>query len=338
MSGAEPASVAPAVVPPGTAGTALRLGIDIGGTKTEAVAIDGEGRPAHRVRLATGHGSAAVLDTAVRAANELERLAGASFASVGVGIPGMVTPQSGLVRHAVNLGFEELELGSLLGERLGKPVLVENDVKAATLGAYRLLGPGIPDETGSMAYLNLGTGVAAGFVVGGALWRGARGTAGEIGHIPVDPQGSVCACGQRGCLETVASGSAVARLWPTSDPFPAHALFQAAAGGDRGALSVVRRLAGGVATAVRLLVLTLDVDTVVVGGGLAQLGDRLVSAVRGTLVEWGEASSFVAALRLPERVRLLPDGMPAAAVGAALVGGGALAGAPGTRPVTAVRL
>jgi len=323
---------------PAREGEPLRLGIDIGGTKTDAVVIDGDGTPVHRVRLATGHGADAVLDTAVAVAGRLERLAGARFASVGVGIPGMVAPQSGLVRHAVNLGFEELELGALLGERLGAQVRVENDVKAATLGAYRLLHPGAPDETGSMAYLNLGTGVAAGFVVGGALWRGARGTAGEIGHIPVDPNGAVCACGQRGCLETVASGSAVARMWPTANPSPAHALFAAARAGDGEARRVVRRLTEGIATAVRLLVLTLDVDAVVVGGGLAQLGDALLSAVRRTLSEWGEASSFVAALGLPARVRMLPDGAPAAAVGAALVGGGALSGAPGVRPVTAVRL
>lgn len=322
----------------GIRGDDLRLGIDIGGTKTDAVAIDGDGRPVHRVRLTTGHGPDAVLDTAAAAAGRLERLAGGPFASVGVGIPGMVSPQSGLVRHAVNLGFEELELGALLGDRLGTPVRVENDVKAATLGAYRLLGPGTSEETGSMAYLNLGTGVAAGFVVGGALWRGARGTAGEIGHIPVDPHGALCACGQRGCLETVASGSAVARLWPTDDPFPSHALFAAAAAGDREARLVARRVTEGVAAAVRLLVLTLDVDTVVIGGGLGQLGDELLRAVTGVLVEWGEASSFVAALRLPSRVRLLPDGMPAAAVGAALVGGGMLASAPGARPATAVRL
>ena len=91
------------------------------------------------------------------------------------------------------------------------------------MGAFHLLGR--PD-THSMAYLNLGTGLAAGLVLNGALWRGSRGTAGEIGHIPVDPNGALCSCGQRGCLEMVASGSAVARQWPTDHPDPARAVVR----------------------------------------------------------------------------------------------------------------
>ncbi len=297
----------------------MRLGIDIGGTKTDAVAVDDGGALAQRVRLATGFGHAAVVETAVTAVariGELTGLAVGSFSSIGIGIPGMVDSDSGQVAHAVNLGVESLALGGELAGRLGVGVRVENDVKAAALGAFHVLG-----LDGSMAYLNLGTGMAAGIVVDGCLWRGATGVAGEIGHLPVDPAGALCRCGQRGCLETVASGSGIARQWRTDDPLPARALFAAAADGDREARVIAARLAEGIAAAVRVLVLTVDVDTVVIGGGLRHLGDRLLSDVHEVLDGWARTSPFLASLALSRRVRLVPEGTPVAALGAALVGG-----------------
>src|SRR5690606_7005400 len=131
----------------------------------------------------------------------------------------------------------------------------------------------------------LGTGLAAGIVIGGRLWRGSRGTAGEIGHIPVDPAGPLCPCGQRGCLELMASGSAIARQWPTEHPQPAQHLFEAAAAGDALAVEVRRRLLESVASAVRVLVLAVDVDMVVIGGGLASLGAPLLEGVKSVLAE-----------------------------------------------------
>ena len=297
----------------------MRLGIDIGGTKTDAVAVDDVGALAQRVRLDTGFGSAAVIETALAAVagiGRLTALAPGDFASIGVGVPGLVDSASGHVAHAVNLGVERLELGLELERRLGAEVRVENDVNAAALGAYHLLG-----LTGTMAYLNLGTGLAAGIVADGRLWRGAGGIAGEIGHIPVDPAGALCACGQRGCLETVASGSGVARMWPTEDPLPARALFAAAAAGDPEAQAVTLTLAEGIAAAVRILVLTVDVDAVVIGGGLSHIGRPLLDAVEGVLSRWAETSPFLASLALAERVRVVPEGSPVAALGAALIGG-----------------
>lgn len=302
------------------------LGIDIGGTKTLAVALDGAGALLGQVRLATGHGSRGVLETATAAALEVAQQIGlelADAASIGVGVPGRVDNATGTVSHAVNLGFDSLDLGAQLTARLGARVHVENDANAAALGAYhRLAAEGTYDH--SMAYLNLGTGLAAGIVVGGRLRHGARGTAGEIGHISVDPAGAPCPCGQRGCLEVTASGSAILRQWPAASTKPAnaspvHALTTAVAAGDPVATRVWAGLLDGVASAVSVLVLTVDVDTVVIGGGVASIGEPLLDGVRSRLSERAASSPFIASLELTERVRLVPEGFPAAGVGAALV-------------------
>ena len=166
----------------------MRLGIDIGGTKTAAVAIGVDGEMSEQVRMPTGFGADAVIETAVRTVARMAEIAGAgtsAFSSIGIGIPGAVDSDTGRVAHAVNLGLEGLDLGPRLADRLGVDVRIENDVKAAALGAHHLLG-----GTHSMAYLNLGTGLAAGIVLDDRLLRGGRGVAGEIGHIPVDPAGS----------------------------------------------------------------------------------------------------------------------------------------------------
>lgn len=314
--------------------TDLRVGIDIGGTKTHAVALRIDGSIAHEVRLPTGFGAESVLGTAVTAVSELMRLSGAAadgFASIGIGVPGTVDPLTGRVAHAVNLGLSDLDLGGELAARFGRSVRVENDVNAAALGAFHLLEK---SSTQSMAYLNLGTGLAAGLVLGGTVWRGSRGVAGEIGHIPVDPAGPICPCGQRGCLELMASGSAVARQWPTTDPKPVRALFAAADAGDTLAIEVRDRLVANVAAAVRILVLTVDVDSVVLGGGVSSLGPALLDAVRGVLESWALSSEFLASLDLPARLQLMPRGFPAAAVGAALVG----QATPSVEPTPAVEL
>ena len=304
------------------AGTGLRTGLDIGGSKVDAVVTDRDGAVLSRARIATRTGADGVVATAVLA---LETLAGqlgvpvTALGSVGVGVPGLVDPEHGVLVHAVNLqvGEEGLALAERLQARCGLPVRVENDVNAAAFGAATCLGLLDVD----LAYLSVGTGLAAGLVLGGRLRRGARATAGEIGHVPVDPAGPVCACGQRGCLETVASGAAIATAWPVeSDAVPAaEALFRAADAGDATAVVVRDRVADHLAAAVRLLVLTVDVDLVVLGGGVAEVGEPLCRAVAAALARQGEGSPFLRALHLPDRVALAGPG-PVAAVGAAALG------------------
>ncbi|WP_147039637.1 ROK family protein [Microbacterium aerolatum] len=297
----------------------MRVGLDIGGTKTDAVAIAGDDIIG-RIRRASGHGDEAVIANVVDSVRELQAEAGFDLAdvrSVGVGIPGLVDAAKGRVLHAVNLGVETLDLAALSGARLGVPVAVENDVKAAALGAAAIRGA----NTGtSMAYLNLGTGVAAGIVTGGVLWRGARGTAGEVGHISVDPAGRLCTCGQRGCVETLCGGGALARAWGRPGALPVRDIFDAADQGDTEALLLRADLSRGAAAAVRILVLSADVETVVIGGGLTALGERLGDGIRTALIADAAGSPFLRSLRLDERIEMLPSGSPAAALGAALVG------------------
>lgn len=296
----------------------IRVGLDVGGTKIDALALAADGTILARTRIPTGWGDHAVV-TAVHDAVEALAVEGgfpvAEVASVGIGIPGLIDADAGRVLHAVNLGVTELDLADAVRVRLPVPVSVENDVKAAALGAGSLRG-----DAHSMAYLNLGTGVAAGIVIDGALWRGAHGTAGEVGHLSVDPRGRVCGCGQRGCIETFCGGGAVSKAWGRGGELPLRDVFDLAERGDAFALELREGVAFGAASAVRSLVLSADVETVVIGGGVTALGDRLLDDIVRRLRQEGAQSPFIGSLHLDERIELLPAGSPAAALGAALVG------------------
>ncbi|TQL46999.1 putative NBD/HSP70 family sugar kinase [Homoserinimonas aerilata] len=290
-----------------------RLGVDIGGTKTEAVLLDGGGTIVRQIRIPTGFGPDGVVASTLDAISRLE----APGVPIGIGTPGTVDPVAGTVSHALNLGVERLELGQRVADAVGYGVRVENDVNAAALGAFHLLGrPG----TDSIGYLNLGTGLAAGLVLDGRLWRGSRGAAGEIGHILVDPKGPLDLDGQPGGLEVMASGSGIARQWGTGEPNAVSAVLDAADAGDRRAVDIRRRLFDGIASAVRILVLTVDVDAVVVGGGISRLGERIVDGVGEVFDGWAASSPFIASLELRERMMLLPGDAPVAALGAAWIG------------------
>lgn len=296
------------------------VGLDIGGTKVLGVLLDADGRVADTVRHPTLPGLGGVLGSAARTVEQLcaqARLAPAGLRGVGIGVPGVVDPGRGTVSHAVNLRIAEQDapLGASLSARLGGvPVTVENDLNVAALGAAAVLG-----IDGDLAFLALGTGVAAGILLDGRLRRGASGAAGEIGHVPYLPDGPRCACGQRGCLELYASGGAIDASWPsrTGRPAPVE-VFEAAAAGDRQAVAVRDRFTTAVASAIRILVLTCDVEHVVLGGGVAALGEPLRDAVAAALDDLAEGSPFLASLHLAARVQVVPTDVPVAPIGAAL--------------------
>lgn len=300
----------------------MKIGLDVGGTKIDAVAVDDTEAIVGRVRLATGWGADAVTRNAIDAVRAVAADCGIGLGqieSVGIGIPGHVDSRTGRVLHAVNLGVDDLDLRGAVSPEIGVEIRVENDVKAAALGAHALL-PSAGRQATSMAYLNIGTGVAAGIVVGGRLWRGATGTAGEVGHITVDPAGPLCRCGQRGCVEALCGGGAIAQRWGREGLHPVRDVFDAADAGDLYAGELRAGLARGVAAAVRILVLTADVESVVLGGGVTALGDRLLDVVRADLDASAAASPFIRSLQLSERIKVLAAGSPAAALGAALIG------------------
>jgi predicted NBD/HSP70 family sugar kinase len=171
-----------------------------------------------------------------------------------------------------------------------------------------------------LALLSLGTGVAAGVVIDGAIHRGATGMAGEIGHVVVDRAGSLCRCGQTGCLETVVSGPAIATAWKSAGQrTPASSLFAAAAGGDETASKLADEVTAHLATAIHWLAAAYDVDTIVLGGGLAGAGQPLLDAVRYALKTTAGSSDLATRTLDPNRIRLSPPGGPHGARGAALL-------------------
>ena len=298
----------------------LGIGIDVGGTTTKAAVIDADGGVVAASSLPTRRGPEGVLFSARQAANDAAAAAGLPMGdaeAVGVGIPGAVDPQRGTVRHAVNVGIgrDGIELGRLLSDDLGVAVHVENDVRVAALGADWHLSRwhGATDD---LAYLSIGTGIAAGYVRHGRMWRGSSLVAGEIGHIPIDPNGPRCACGQVGCIEAIASGSAIERLWPTEDGTSALQLQRAAAGGDPRAVPLWAGVVAGLSRAVLLLALTWDPQLVVIGGGVAALGEELRVAIAGRLSADGAQSEFLASLDLGARMRIIDPSVPIGPIGA----------------------
>ncbi|MCM3660273.1 ROK family protein [Georgenia satyanarayanai] len=297
------------------------IGLDIGGTKVRGLLRDADGVPVSTARVLTRQGPQGVVASALECIDMLLSDAGAArhdVRAIGIGVPGVVDVAAGTVTSAVNLGIgpEPFALARALTEQVGcLRVRLENDVNVAALGAARTLG--IDDA----AYLALGTGVAAGIVLSGRLLRGHLGVAGEIGHVPLDATGPRCSCGQRGCLEMSASGAALSAAWAAQrDPGTGEVdVFTAAARGDQGAGRVCREYAQAVATCVQLLVLACGVRTVVIGGGVADIGRPLQDAVADALAARATHSPFLAGLHLPDRVVLCGGSDDVAALGAALL-------------------
>lgn len=288
----------------------MSIGVDIGGTTTRAGLVDRDGVVTTLVSSRTVGGDMGVVDGTIELIDELMRESSTrldDISLIGVGIPGVVEPESGIVHHAVNVGIgsDPIDLRSLLVQRLGRPASVNNDVNVAALGAARELHDEDPDvgRRGGIAYLGVGTGIAAAWVLDGKIWSGANGAAGEVGHISIDPNGPVCECGQRGCIEAISSGSAIAQRWPVEGGSPIEHLIAAAETGRADAIEVWDSVVDGLASAVYIVMMSIDPHVVVLGGGIANHGDRVVPAVAAALRERAICSRLLTSLNMPERLR-----------------------------------
>ena len=304
------------------------IGVDVGGTKIAAAVVDSDGSIVARNQVPTeSDDETAIVGAIVKVAREMKAAAPAA-AAIGVGAAALVDHEAGVILWAPNLSYKDLHLRALLQDRVGLPVAVDNDANVAALAeALHGAGRGIAYQ----ATVTVGTGIGAGFVLEGRLYRGAHGLGGEPGHMILIPDGPLCACGNHGCWEAVASGRAIGRLARERIEGGAGADLLAAVGGDLEAItgeqvgeaavagspfaqdvvaSIGRLLGIGLANLVNLL----DLETLVIGGGAAAgTGELLLEPARNAM-----AAHIVGAARR-KQVPVVPAslGNDAGVVGAA---------------------
>ena len=268
----------------------MRVGVDLGGTKIEAIAIDGAGRERYRRRVPTPQGD---YDATIEAIASLVADAEASLgarASVGVGTPGSISRATGLLRGANSVCLNGRPIREDLSRRLGREVRVTNDANCFALSeaAYGA-GAGADVVFGVI----LGTGVGGGIVVRGRVLDGPNGIAGEWGHDPLpwprddERPGPPCFCGKDGCIETFLSGPGLAgdHRRATGTALAPAAIVEAAAAGDPACEATLARYEERLARALAHVVNLLDPDVVVLGGGLSNL-DRLYASVPRLWGRW----------------------------------------------------
>lgn len=310
-----------------TAARSLVAGIDVGGTKTAIVVTDEADHVRYQHVAPTD--KAALVHQVARLVKDARRDLGQDVAAVGVAIPGQVDAVHGSVRMAVNLGITYLPLASLLEAELGIPAFVEHDARAAVVWLGGHAPDGSPTAPASVAFLAIGTGLAAGIVLDGELLRGDNGLAGEVGHVVVDPDGVACPCGLRGCLETIVAGPAIGRQADEAIAAgrqtvltagaTAADVFRAAGAGDPVAVEIVDRVADQLARVIVAMSLTLGIRRFVIGGGVAAAGPALLDPIRSRLAHQRAASPLVASALGEAAVELLSPTEAPAARGAALL-------------------
>jgi glucokinase len=267
------------------------IGIDVGGTKIAALLVDRDGTVlARELRPTPADDQRATLSTMVEAARAV---AGSGVVGVGIAAAGLVD-REGILRYAPNLAWRDARLVAHVSGELGLFAMADNDVNAAVWGEYR---HGAGRGSRNLLMVSVGTGIGGGIVLDGHLYRGANGFAGEIGHVVVEPSGPRCGCGNRGCWEQVASGTAITRTGQRAAARHPHSSLRERAGGDPRAVTgamvteaaqdgdivsrgifveVGHKLGVGIAG----LVNVLDPDLVVVGGGVSEAGDLLLEPAR----------------------------------------------------------
>ena len=276
---------------------ALAIGIDIGGTSIKAGLVSGAGRVVERTGIPTeeSKGGEQLLDKIVEVSADLaSRSAGGAVVGVGIGSPGLIDPELGVVSDCPGMipGWTGTPVTAKVAGATGLEAFVENDVKVIALGEGW-----VGAARGAFDYvsLTLGTGVGGGIVQGGELLQGPAGAAALLGHITVDPDGPRCICGSAGCLEGYVSTRSIGacatdyvmRGVETSIPdhagegrIDARAVFEAAREGDAVALEIVHRTAKYLAAGLVTIVHVLDPEVVVIGGGVTKAGDLLMGPVR----------------------------------------------------------
>jgi len=270
------------------------IDLDLANSEFRGAVVDLRGRVLRRLRLPVqerdGEAALALVYTLVeQLLGQVER----PILGIGIGTPGLMDPQKGIVRQAVNLDWHELPLANLLRERFDLPIYIANDSQAAALGEFTF---GNPARRDNLVVIKVGRGTSAGIVLNGKLYHGDNSGAGEIGHVKVVEGGAACRCGNTGCLETVVSSRALlrqAREMARQDPdfmlnrlaagpewFTTETLLQAYEAGDPRVVEMVAQAGRCLATAVAYLTSTLNINYVVIAGSLSRFGEGLVGPVR----------------------------------------------------------
>jgi len=294
------------------------VGVDLGGTKIYTGLADTEGRLLSEVKVPTAaeNGYIAVVERIASTIGEVCSRAGVSagtVSAVGVGAPGPLNPETGLIHLAPNLGWENVPLGNDLQGLIQLPVLLENDANLAALGEHRFgTGRGVSD----LVFITVSTGIGGGLILNNTLYRGAGFAAGEIGHTVVDPDGPSCSCGSRGCLETLASGRAIGRqareliasgggrgmltqAGGVADQVTAVTVFEAATGGDPEALVLVRKAARYLGIGIANILNVLNPPLVVLGGGVMESGAMILELINAETRAYALREAYAAARLVP---------------------------------------
>lgn len=275
----------------------LILAADLGGTNVRMAVVSAKGAIVHRVRRSTPDSGdkADIVNALCELAEECigNSQSAGEVTSFGVAVPAVVDCKRGAILSAPNLPqLDGFALASELADRLSIPVSLENDATAAAIGEHWL---GSSTEFSNIIHVTLGTGVGGGIILNGEPLRGVDGTAGEIGHICVEPDGHPCGCGSRGCVEQYSSGSAIVRLALSSlDAYPASKLagraeissqdvFDAGIEGDPLAVEVFRTMGSYLGIALAGLVNVLNPEAIVIGGGVSNGWDLFIDSVRGEI-------------------------------------------------------
>jgi glucokinase len=271
------------------------LAIDIGGTKLAAGIVDAGGTVLARGEAPTqaAQGPAGVLERVIRLAREVLGKPGVradAIRRIGIGCAGPVDRRAGLILNPPNLpGWTRVPLVEHIQKALGLPAVLENDANAGALGEFRY---GAGKGASSLVYLTVSTGIGGGIILDGKLWHGLKDGAGEVGHMTIVPDGPLCGCGNRGCLEALASGPSIARRarealgagrasrLSQAGEFTAADVVRLAQEGDAVAAEVWRDTVQYLALGVGAVVTIVAPERVVIGGGVTQAGDFLFEPLR----------------------------------------------------------